>query len=92
METVIKRIEPSQKWKENKRFKVPTNFVRFQHLYTLYLDSDLYKGLSKRDKRIYNRKYILNLIKTNKDYKHRMYYDGIGCDSYTHVLLHHKMK
>jgi hypothetical protein len=71
------------------RFKVPENYVVFQELFSKYKDSTLYKQLSKADKRLYNKKYILvNCIQKNSEYKHTMYYDR-GCRRCFHILLQH---
>jgi hypothetical protein len=64
-------------------------FIKIRCIYIEYQFSDIYKNLTKLEKRTYNRKYIFNLI-MNDDvlkelYKKTLYKNS--CTTYTHCLI-----
>ena len=71
------------------------SFIQMRSIYNNYTFSELYKSLSKFEKRIYNRKYVYNLIISDEDlqkkYKKNLYYDK-GCRQYSNCLTYFETK
>ncbi len=71
------------------------SFIQMRGIYNEYTFSELYKSLSKFERRTYNRKYVYNLIINDevlqKVYKKVLYYDK-GCRSYTNCLTQFETK